>query len=238
MFIFKRGGFCCELNYLFYWLLDRLGYRVALLTCRPYQVKREQYSEWFSHMALQVSMNESQFIVDVGFAQNYRAPLKFLPNQIQSDVTGHYKIVSALPSSPPPTTTTSQQQQQQQQVPPTSSSTSFSSSFSSSTTSTSSSSSSSNTNSSNANTLIISSHSQQPVQTTFVIQKSLNEELTQWMPLYEFNIKPKRIEEFKSMVEFVKSREHLRFHQRLLVFFLLLLKSYTIFELELKIESC
>jgi len=154
----KRGGFCCELNYLFYWLLDQLGYRVAILACRPYQMRHEHYSEWFSHMALQVSMNESQFIVDVGFyAHNFRAPLKFTLNHIQPDVTGHFKIKPSTSAS---------------------------------------------------------AHDPAPNPHTFVIEKCANEDLSLWMPLYEFNIKPRRIDEFKPMVDFVKSKEHLRFHQK------------------------
>lgn len=191
-------------------------------------------------MALQVSMNESQFIVDVGFAQNYRAPLKFILNHIQPDVTGHYKIVQA--STPPQSntalkrlaepakkaaleasgpassnnsatssTTVNSNNTNQHLINPNhnsiySSSTSF-------TSSTSSSSSSSSSFSSNNNQMSHLHHHNQH-HNTFVIQKCLNEDLSQWMPLYEFNIIPKRIEEFKLMVEYVKSKEHLRFHER------------------------
>lgn len=89
----KRGGFCCELNYLFLWLLKSLGYTATLLACRAYRVKSKSWTPWLGHAAIMVSMNESNFIVDVGFSQNFRSPLKFVLNTIQYDVTGHYNII-------------------------------------------------------------------------------------------------------------------------------------------------
>jgi N-hydroxyarylamine O-acetyltransferase len=90
----KRGGFCCELNSLFSWLLKQLGYQVNLISCRAYRVKTNFWTPWYGHAALMVSMNDSNFLVDVGYSQNFRQPLKFLLNTVQADVTGFYNIVS------------------------------------------------------------------------------------------------------------------------------------------------
>jgi N-hydroxyarylamine O-acetyltransferase len=88
----KRGGFCCELNYLFSWLLKKLGYQVNLLACKCFREKTNFWTPWFGHALLMINMNESNFLVDVGYSQNYRTPLKFVLNMIQVDVTGHYNI--------------------------------------------------------------------------------------------------------------------------------------------------
>lgn len=89
----RRGGICCELNYLFSWLLKQLGFLVNILSC---QIKKnnffDEWTPWDSHFVLMVQMNESSFLVDVGFTQNFRSPLKFVIDQIQQDVTGCYKI--------------------------------------------------------------------------------------------------------------------------------------------------
>jgi N-hydroxyarylamine O-acetyltransferase len=88
----KRGGFCCELNYLFSWLLKQLGYNVNILSCKAYRAKSNFWTPWFGHAILMINMNESNFLVDVGYSQNYRTPLKFVLNTVQVDVTGHYNI--------------------------------------------------------------------------------------------------------------------------------------------------
>jgi N-hydroxyarylamine O-acetyltransferase len=88
----KRGGFCFELNFLFSWLLKQLGYNVNMISCRAFRTKSKFWTPWFGHAALMVNMNQSNFLVDVGYSQNYRTPLKFPCNQIQIDVTGHYNV--------------------------------------------------------------------------------------------------------------------------------------------------
>jgi N-hydroxyarylamine O-acetyltransferase len=89
----KRGGMCCELNYLFYWLLKELGYQVSLLSCRAFRVETNQWTPWNGHLSLMVQMNDSNFIVDVGFNKNFRTPLKFLVDHVQQDITGYYNII-------------------------------------------------------------------------------------------------------------------------------------------------
>jgi arylamine N-acetyltransferase len=64
-----------------------------MLSCRAYRSKAKFWTPWFGHSVLMVNMNQSNFLVDVGFSQNYRTPLKFSLNTIQIDVTGHYNIV-------------------------------------------------------------------------------------------------------------------------------------------------
>lgn len=89
----RRGGICCELNYLFYWLLKQLGYQVSLLSCKAFRSNENQWTPWFGHLSLMVQMNDSSFLVDVGYSKNFRAPLKFVVDQVQQDVTGYYNII-------------------------------------------------------------------------------------------------------------------------------------------------
>ena len=89
----RRGGFCYELNYLFMWLLHKLGYDVRLLSSSVYSAKRDAWTPWYAHTLLMVSISDSSFLVDVGFTQNYRMPLTFALDKPQHDVTGTYSIV-------------------------------------------------------------------------------------------------------------------------------------------------
>ena len=90
----KRGGLSFELNYLFYWLLNELGYDVHFINCRNYKSETDTWMQWGSHIALIVNMNDSKFLVDVGSIDNYRTPLKFAISTIQFDITGQYNIIN------------------------------------------------------------------------------------------------------------------------------------------------
>lgn len=55
MFVNKnRGGFCYELNGLFYWLLKKLGFNVHMLNARAFQPEKDEFLSDFDHMALMV----------------------------------------------------------------------------------------------------------------------------------------------------------------------------------------
>lgn len=60
-----RGGFCFELNGLFAWLLESLGFDVTRLAARPV-VGEGRLAEPFAHLTLLVAL-ERRWLVDVGF---------------------------------------------------------------------------------------------------------------------------------------------------------------------------
>lgn len=68
----NRGGFCYELNGLFAWLLQQLGFEVSLLSAGVYydDIKGPE----FAHMLLYVRLQEP-VIVDVGFGDSFIEPL-------------------------------------------------------------------------------------------------------------------------------------------------------------------
>jgi N-hydroxyarylamine O-acetyltransferase len=68
-----RGGYCYEVNGLFAMVLRALGFRYQFIACRPmyYPVRRPK-----THMALIVSIEDRQWLVDLGFGgQGIRAPI-------------------------------------------------------------------------------------------------------------------------------------------------------------------
>ena len=90
----QRGGFCFELNQLFGWLLQQLGYNCVYIGCRVYSITLLTYSPWYSHIALLIRLeNEGNFLVDVGFSMSFQNALAITPNVIQKDTFGYMKIV-------------------------------------------------------------------------------------------------------------------------------------------------
>ena len=86
-----RGGFCYELNGLFYELLLSLNFNAKRISARVYDQKNE-YSPEFDHFAIIVEIENSEYLVDVGFGEFVFEPLKLELNVIQNDPSGDYVI--------------------------------------------------------------------------------------------------------------------------------------------------
>ena len=86
----RRGGFCYELNGLFAALLRALGFEVAMLSARV--AKGEGgYTPDFDHMTLMVSLDE-RWLVDVGFGDTFREPLRLDDRDVQVQTGRAYLI--------------------------------------------------------------------------------------------------------------------------------------------------
>jgi len=81
-----RGGFCYELNGLFYELLSALGFRVSMLSAC---VRRDDggFGPEFDHMLLKVELPEP-WLADVGFGESFVDPLALKPGA-QASEDGH-----------------------------------------------------------------------------------------------------------------------------------------------------
>ncbi|MDX9858721.1 MAG: arylamine N-acetyltransferase [candidate division Zixibacteria bacterium] len=86
----RRGGFCYELNGLFCELLRALGYAVDLVSARVFSDSGDAGPE-FDHMALIVTMGTERYLVDVGFGDSARHPIR-LPNGEVEDISGRYRV--------------------------------------------------------------------------------------------------------------------------------------------------
>lgn len=76
----QRGGFCYELNGLFAWLLQELGFTVTLLSASDAQ-EDGSYGPEFDHLTLQVRCpgeppDSLGWLADVGWGDSFRAPLR------------------------------------------------------------------------------------------------------------------------------------------------------------------
>ena len=88
----RRGGFCYELNGLFGWLLEQLGFRIARLSAGVYGGGRP--GPEFDHLTLLVQ-TEDHLLADVGFGDSFVEPLR-LDGTVSAAGTGTlYRLAGA-----------------------------------------------------------------------------------------------------------------------------------------------
>lgn len=88
----KRGGFCYELNGLFYHLLYHLGFDCYVIAAQVFSVQTNEYGKPFDHMAIIVSLDDQQWLVDVGFGDGPISPIKINVGDVQMDYTRYWRI--------------------------------------------------------------------------------------------------------------------------------------------------
>lgn len=86
----KRGGYCYECNGLFFELLRALGFDVKMISGRV--VHRQYIGQDFDHLALTVTLNGAEWLVDTGFGDFSLTPLR-IPIETETLFdTSPYKI--------------------------------------------------------------------------------------------------------------------------------------------------
>jgi N-hydroxyarylamine O-acetyltransferase len=86
----NRGGFCYEMNGLFYEVLKALGYKVKMVSARVYDTAEP--GPEFDHMALIVSLGNEDWLADVGFGDSFLEPLRLEPETEQKQYGKTFKI--------------------------------------------------------------------------------------------------------------------------------------------------
>ena len=86
----RRGGFCYELNGLFNELLQALGFRTRLISARVFN--GAEHGPEFDHAAIIVSIDDGEYLADVGFGAFTAEPLRMAPGEIQNDTNGVFVI--------------------------------------------------------------------------------------------------------------------------------------------------
>lgn len=87
----KRGGFCYELNGLFFELLKEIGFTVKMVSARAYD-SNKGYGPEFDHMAIIATIQDDKYLVDVGFGEFSFYPIKIEPDTDQPDPRGVFRI--------------------------------------------------------------------------------------------------------------------------------------------------
>ena len=87
----KRGGFCYELNGLFYELLGEIGFQSKIISARVANDK-DGYGAEYDHLAIITQIGNDEYLVDIGFGSFTAEPLKFILDVEQQDDTGVFLI--------------------------------------------------------------------------------------------------------------------------------------------------
>ena len=87
----NRGGFCYELNSLFYELLAALGFESTMLSAKVARGDGTFGAE-YDHMAILTEIKDKKYLVDVGFGDFTAEPLEFVLDVEQKDKNGVFVI--------------------------------------------------------------------------------------------------------------------------------------------------
>jgi N-hydroxyarylamine O-acetyltransferase len=87
----KRGGFCYELNFLFYSLLSSLDYKSKMISAGVYDENGIAGPE-FDHMAIITEVDGKEWLCDVGFGDSFIEPIEFTIDKHQTDRGRFFKI--------------------------------------------------------------------------------------------------------------------------------------------------
>lgn len=94
----KRGGFCYELNGLFFNFLQKIEYGCKMISARVFGDSGKPGPE-FDHMAIIVNCEDKKLLCDVGFGDSFYEPLELINNKVQSDQNKFYVIREEHPDN-------------------------------------------------------------------------------------------------------------------------------------------
>ena len=89
----KRGGFCYELNGLFYQLLLKLGFNCHLISGKVKNKETGEFGKEFDHMIIIVFYKDESWLVDVGFGEGFIEPKKIETQSVQIDYTNYWRMI-------------------------------------------------------------------------------------------------------------------------------------------------
>lgn len=87
----KRGGFCYELNGLFFELLGEIGFQNKMVSAKVSKGNGEFGAE-YDHMAILTEIQDNKYLVDIGFGDFTAEPLEFALENEQKDRNGVFSI--------------------------------------------------------------------------------------------------------------------------------------------------
>jgi N-hydroxyarylamine O-acetyltransferase len=86
-----RGGFCYELNGLFYELLVEIGFQSKIISAKV-SAGNGKFGAEYDHLAILTSIGDKEYLVDAGFGDFTAAPLEFVLETEQTDANGVFLI--------------------------------------------------------------------------------------------------------------------------------------------------
>ncbi|MEM7297607.1 MAG: arylamine N-acetyltransferase [Bacteroidota bacterium] len=88
----RRGGFCYELNGLFYHLLSHVGFDCFLISAKVKNKETQEFGRDYDHMAIVVRIDGEEWLVDVGFGEGMIYPKKIIKGLVQMDYVDYWRM--------------------------------------------------------------------------------------------------------------------------------------------------
>ncbi|MGA9290453.1 MAG: arylamine N-acetyltransferase [Anaerobacillus sp.] len=86
-----RGGLCFELNPLFHWLLNQLGFEARMVT-GTVAINEKKWGKENTHLTTLVNLDGITYLTDVGFGNSSLTPLPLTGETIH-DESGFYRVI-------------------------------------------------------------------------------------------------------------------------------------------------
>ncbi|KAJ8343280.1 hypothetical protein SKAU_G00306090 [Synaphobranchus kaupii] len=91
----NRGGWCCENNQLFSWVLKEMGYTYTTLGARVFNSFKNEFSPLESHLINKVLIDGKEYITDVSFGVSSQIchPIELVSGKDQPQLPGVFRLV-------------------------------------------------------------------------------------------------------------------------------------------------
>lgn len=89
-----RGGWCCENNLLFDWVLRQLGYNTTKLGARVFNSIKKDFNPMDSHLINKILIDDTAYIADVSFGVSCQIwnPLELVSGKEQPQLPGVFQL--------------------------------------------------------------------------------------------------------------------------------------------------
>ncbi|KAJ8249020.1 hypothetical protein GJAV_G00230320 [Gymnothorax javanicus] len=91
----NRGGWCCENNQLFSWVLKEMGYDYTTLGARVFNRSKHEFNATETHLINKVRIDGRAYIADVSFGMSsqIRHPVELISGKDQPQLAGVFRLV-------------------------------------------------------------------------------------------------------------------------------------------------
>ncbi|KAM9494479.1 arylamine N-acetyltransferase, pineal gland isozyme NAT-10-like isoform 1-T2 [Clarias gariepinus] len=92
----SRGGWCCENNLLFSWVLREMGYKYTTLGSKVFNTLKNDFNPLDSHLINMVEIEGKSYITDVSFGVSSQIwyPLEMISGKDQEQPGGIFRLVN------------------------------------------------------------------------------------------------------------------------------------------------
>ncbi|XP_035376957.1 arylamine N-acetyltransferase, pineal gland isozyme NAT-10-like [Electrophorus electricus] len=91
-----RGGWCCENNFLFSWVLREMGYKYTTLSSKVFDTFNNDFDDMDSHFINMIEIDGKLYIADVGFGTwgQLWHPIEMIAGKDQPQPPGVFRLLN------------------------------------------------------------------------------------------------------------------------------------------------